>query len=53
MFNSFELMALAQRGSVNDPIDLASAHGFPLTANTTTSMGGKVGGNLGEGLSWA
>jgi hypothetical protein len=38
-------MTLPQRGSASDPIDLeASAHDLPLTANTTTSMGGKVGG---------
>lgn len=44
-------MTLAQRCSASDPIDLeASAHDVPLTANTTTSMSGKVGGNLGEGL---
>ena len=48
--SSFELMTLAQRCSASDPIALkASAHDVPLTANTTTSMGGKVGGNLGKG----
>jgi hypothetical protein len=46
MFSSFELMALPQTGSASDPIDLeASAHGLPLSANTTALMGAKVGGN--------